>query len=370
MRPIRSIAAALAIGVTAGVAGVAAGPTPGGFTSDNVEWVTYIPFDIGSATGMTIRGDMAFVTSWRAVSVYDITDRRNPQLLNTTPFGFRFENEDVAGNDEILIFSETLPQGTLHIYDITNPQLGVPLTEIATIEGAGDHTSECILNCEYVYGSEGTMTYVGQTAENAVDAKLLDTNWMELMGTGVFSNHDVEVFNDEGYFVTTPISQDFHVVDATDPLNPVVLGRGQHPDPSSWLYHSGDWFRGGQDKFTLMQGEQNAQPQCGEGNGPIVLHEAENKLFDPETNLLFPGVREEAIAVNKRVAAGSESAAADYPYQSTIRDVYAVGNGTYQDGSPAVNGLGCSAHWFQEQPDWKDGGLVAVGYYEHGTRFL
>lgn len=355
-------------GVAASLA-VAAGPTGGGFVSDDVRWLEYLPFDVGSATGMTIKGDLMFVTSWRSVTTYDITDRRSPKLLNTTPFGFRFENEDVAGNDEILIFSETLPQSNLHIYDIRNPQLGVPLEQIATIAGAGDHTSECLLNCEYLFGSEGTITWLGQTVENARNAKKLPENWMDLMG-GQFSNHDVEVFNDNGYFLTTPIGQDFHVVDATDPLKPVVLGRGQHPDPNNWLYHSGRWFRGGQDKFVMMQGEQNFQPQCGEGNGPVVLHETESRLFDQKTGLLLDGVRETAEKVGKRVESGSEDAHLDYPFQSTIKDLYAVANGTMQDGSPAVNALGCSAHWFQEQPDFKDGGMVAVGYYEHGTRFL
>jgi hypothetical protein len=54
----------------------------------------------------------------------------------------------------------------------------------------------------------------------------------------------------------------------------------------------------------------------------------------------------------------------------TLLDTYRVKNGTYADGSPAVNALGCSAHWFQEHETFRNGGLVAVGYYEHGTRFL
>lgn len=378
MRVTRPIAALAAAGIAASMA-VAAGPTPGGITSDNVEWVGYVPFDVGTATGMTIRNDLAFVTSWRSVSIYDITDKRNPVLLNTTPFGFRFENEDVAGNDELLIFSETLPTQTLHVYDISHIEAGMnpaeaalPLEEIATINNAGDHTSECLHNCEYVFGSEGTITYLGQTAENvrAGNWELLDDNWMDLMGEGVFSNHDVEVFNDGGYFVTTPISRDAHVVDARDPLNPVIVGRLQHPDPSGWLYHSGDWFNDGHDKFVLMQGENNFQAQCTEAQGPMVLLETDTFIVDPETNHFYDGVSEEGAKVTERIANGSESAAADYPFQSQIRDIYSVANGNVANGSPPATALGCSAHWFQEQPDFKNGGLVAVGYYEHGTRFL
>jgi len=35
-----------------------------------------------------------------------------------------------------------------------------------------------------------------------------------------------------------------------------------------------------------------------------------------------------------------------------------------------INALGCSAHWFEVQPTWKDGGMLAAGYYEHDTHFL
>lgn len=39
--------------------------------------------------------------------------------------------------------------------------------------------------------------------------------------------------------------------------------------------------------------------------------------------------------------------------------------GIYLDGDPAANALGCSGHWFTERA-----GLVAAGWYEHGTRFI
>ena len=51
-------------------------------------------------------------------------------------------------------------------------------------------------------------------------------------------------------------------------------------------------------------------------------------------------------------------------------DRYRVENGTYVDGAPAINALRCSAHWFETHPAYKDGGLVAIGYYEHGTHLL
>lgn len=54
----------------------------------------------------------------------------------------------------------------------------------------------------------------------------------------------------------------------------------------------------------------------------------------------------------------------------TLIDTYRLANGTVVDGSPPVNAVGCSTHVFDAHPDFHDGGLVAVAYYEHGTRLL
>ncbi len=51
-------------------------------------------------------------------------------------------------------------------------------------------------------------------------------------------------------------------------------------------------------------------------------------------------------------------------------DEFRMQSGTGADGSPPVNGLGCSSHWFNAHDTFNNGGLVAGGFYEHGTRFL
>jgi hypothetical protein len=45
--------------------------------------------------------------------------------------------------------------------------------------------------------------------------------------------------------------------------------------------------------------------------------------------------------------------------------------GTYTDGNPpdGTFHLGCSTHWFEPHPTFRDGGLVALASYENGTRF-
>jgi hypothetical protein len=42
----------------------------------------------------------------------------------------------------------------------------------------------------------------------------------------------------------------------------------------------------------------------------------------------------------------------------------------YADGKPVAGALGCSVHWFQEHPTFRNGGLVAISEYEDGVRFL
>lgn len=311
-----------------GLAPAQGAPSQGGFASDNVEYVGYVPFEVGTATGASIIGKYMYVTSWKAFSIYDISDPTAPERLSTTPFGFKFENENVASNGKILVFSEELPQDVLHIWDVedkTNP------VQIAELPGAGGHTQTCVLKCKYLYGSEGYIVDI----RNPAKPKKMKQNWIEMTGLQGGA-HDVEEFK-KGFIITSPINDAFQIIDVRNPLKPKVIARGPHPDPSAWLFHSGKWPNGGKDKFILMQGEKNFKARCDDKNGPFQTWSTKNWKKSKTMTLV---------------------------------DTFRVTNGTYQDGSPAVNGLGCSAHWFDEHRTFKNGGLVAVGYYEHGTRFL
>ncbi|MGH2808277.1 MAG: hypothetical protein ACRDKT_13490, partial [Actinomycetota bacterium] len=44
--------------------------------------------------------------------------------------------------------------------------------------------------------------------------------------------------------------------------------------------------------------------------------------------------------------------------------------GTYTDGSPPAGAVGCSPLWFDDHPRFRNGGLVASAWAEHGTRIL
>jgi hypothetical protein len=49
-------------------------------------------------------------------------------------------------------------------------------------------------------------------------------------------------------------------------------------------------------------------------------------------------------------------------------DTFAMDTGLFVDGR-MVDSTFC-VHWFEEHPTFRDGGLVAIAWYEHGTRFL
>ncbi len=314
----------------------------GGFSSENVEYEGFLPFEEGggepipgqpqellTSTGANIQGDYLYLTSWKSISIYDISDPLKPKLTAFQPIGFMFENENVATNGEILLFSEELPNDILHVYDVSDKS---EIREIAQVEGAGDHTTTCLEDCEWAYGSDGHITDL-RDPENP---KLMDENWHEKTSLEGGA-HDVDEFK-EGFLITSPISDDFQYLDARDPLDPKVLGTGEHPNPESFLFHSGTWPNEGKDKFVLMQGEKNFQPRCTPNQGPFMTYTA------------------------KKAKGGGTD------FQ--LADRYTVENGIYADGAPAVNALGCSAHWFEQHPTFKNGGLVALGYYEHGTHFL
>jgi hypothetical protein len=310
-------------------------PTAGGLVVGPVEYVTYIPFDNSTSTGVTIQGKYMYLTSWKEISIYDISDPEAPTRTATLPVGFMFENEDVeiTPDANYLFFSESLPGDALHVYDIEDK---TNIQEVTSLEGAGDHTFSCILKCTWGYGSDGTIVDLRDPTNPKLAAeRTSDKNWHAQTGLSG-GGHDVtEVKN--GFIITSPIADPLQYVDVRDPMNPKVLARGEKT-ASSYLFHSGEWPNGGTDRWLLMQGEDNFNPRCNpEANGPFMV-------FDTQG------------------------------WQQTgtfkISDHYAVQNGTYTDGNPPANGLGCSAHWFESHPTFDNGGIVTMGYYEHGTRFF
>ncbi len=325
MRRLLSLLAAAALATT--LAPASAGPSAGGVSSDNVEHVQFVPFEVGTATGARVVGKYLYVTSWKSFSIYDISDPAAPVRLSTTPFGFKFENEDVATNGEIMIFSEELPRASVHVWDVedkSNP------TELAVLAGAGQHTMSCLLDCKWLYGSDGNIVDLRDPAA----PKLMKEKWGE--GMPVNGGHDV---NEVAPGIVLTSSDPMLLLDArTDPRHPKLLAVAE---PMQEFIHSNAWPNMGKDKFALASGE----------------------TWTPGTD-----------ARCKDKAAGLSTWDGSKWKQTktiTMVDVWRPKNGTVSDGNPVVNApFGCSSHWFQEHPDFRNGGLIAAGFYNHGTRFL
>lgn len=353
MRRVLFAAAALAVGL--GVTAVAAPPVPvspvvpavpGAVqTSPNVKHIGTIPID-GAGVSMRLvkvgSQQRAFVSGAAGLSIYDATNPKAPLLLGHLPF-YNWENEDIAvsADGKTAFLTEFDGLLYLHVVDVSDPS--VPVI-VGTLSPGGAHTVECADKpCNYLFGSEG-QTY---DVRDRAHPKELNVGWGQQTGAG--SGHNVHQ-DSSGVFIsdTDPLV----VFTAKDPLNPKVLTRGGITKDTQYQHNNirtradryvprkrgeslGGPIRNGE--LLLGEGETNFEPQCSGSNGAFstwTMAGFDHKVPMRQLDTLRP-------VTNKALTA-----------------------------DPAVNGLGCSGHWFT-QKDAKNGQiLVAAAWYEHGTRIL
>jgi hypothetical protein len=342
-----------AVAVLAAAAPAAAEPPapalPDAVMSPNVEYLGSIKQDIGLTTGTKIIGDRMFVTSGKNISIYDIADPASPQGLGTLKANVAWENEEVPTNGKVLavasdFYSVGVPEcvaamavdGCVQFFDVRDP---ANIKQVGTIPVA-NHTAECVLDCQYFYGRAGTI----------IDARgILDGtppkvvgNWIsELRAQGVneSSCHHIREIR-PGILLTAcrPFAAiSVNAKDGGSPEHPKVLYTGA----AAKFVHSARWPREGKDNFVLIGGEQNFTGRCERNNSEFSVYSAENVLHHRSTQ-----------------------------FEGPLAQVVPAGNGVYADGKPVAGALGCSVHWFQEHPTFKNGGLVAISEYEDGVRFL
>jgi LVIVD repeat len=335
-----SILAAIAMLAGALMPGTAAdaGPGPGGVTSDNVEFVRHLPIAQDGVGGRVV-GDYFYANDQNKVMIFDLADPLNPTMVGFVPMPqeWLFSREDLDGNASVIVVPNqvtasadgTPRAGTnaLYIIDVedkTNPQI------IGTLPGAGSHTSSCILDCKYVYNSNGQIIDIRKPSE----PKLLKTKWGD--GKPAQSAHDVEEIR-PGIILTS--SNPLMLLDARkDPAKPEMLAVSP-PIEKVGVMHSTRWGSGGKDDFFVAGSEQNFVARCGaDTNGHMMTIDASNW---EKTHTLGPVI--------------------DRHYET---------NGTYVDGKPAVNQGGCSSHWLELHPRFDNGGLVAHSRFEHGVRIM
>ncbi|MFN2545635.1 MAG: LVIVD repeat-containing protein [Actinomycetota bacterium] len=343
MKKLRILATVVSLSLTVAVMspGIGrAGPdAPAqGVASSWVEHVRFVPFEVYGATGAKLVGHYFYITSWRSISIYDASNPEDPQLVSITPVPSQYENEDVATNGKILVYSQTgnVPivgpgQNFLHIYDVTDKTKPV---EVASVSGLAQHTMTCVADCTYLYGSSGNIIDLHDPTKPA-----LVGNWATL--AGVSAGHDVRedapgiVVVSSGSGANCPGA----ILDTTDPAHPkklACMGAGQK---TSEYMHSTSWANQATDRFMLVGTETNLTGRCGAngtGNGSTYVYDMTG----------WQG--------------GTYSRA----------DRWQTRNGYMLDGNTPADGAGCSAHWLEASPSFHNGGIFAQAYYDHGTRFF
>jgi hypothetical protein len=341
-------------------------PAPGGdyIASANVSLLKSIK-PAGDGVGARVVGHYLYVTSTKDLEIYDISTPEDPQMVGSLNLHVEFENEEVPTNGKVLGISGQTPtvtgsgnicpstypllsnSGCLVLYDVRDP--AAP-KEVSTVLDAGDHTSTCVLDCTFFYGSAGSITDA-QGVLDGVQAKKIG-NWYDSSTIPDFNGP-----NDGGKFVRdchnlTEIKpgilmaacQPFLILsvrpeDGGTILQPKLLATGSNEDGR--FIHGNHWPRAGEDQIALVGGEHNFQPNCSPPDteiGAFMTFDASHANLDGK----FDGPLDE--------------------WRPT--------NGAYLDSNPPTQILGCSAHWFDEHPTFKNGGLVAVAAYENGTRFF
>ena len=335
MRRAFSIVAALGLMAAALAAPAAGGPTTGGLATDNVEHVKHIPLSQNGVGGRLI-GKFFYMNDQNKVMVYDVSDPLDPQMVGFVPMPqeWQFSREDLDGNGKILVVPNTASgqndgnvqtesaANAVYIIDVedkTNP------TIISKVPGAAQHTFSCVLDCTFAYGSSGNIIDL----RNPAKPKLLKETWGEGTPAGN-SGHDVEEVA-PGLVMTA--TQPMMLLDARkDPANPKLLAVADRIED---YMHQARWPNTMKDRFLLAASETTMNGRCNERSGSFQTWDARS-WKDGRFKLI---------------------------------DKFTPVNGLVVDGNPVAQ-RNCTAHWIEEHPDFKNGGYVAAGFYDHGTRFF
>ena len=280
-------------------------------------------FAIGPSSGGRLLGDFFYITTGNTVYIFDVKDAENPVEVGSVavpdpdPAAQRAPEEDPDTNGKILLATYN---GRLIVFDVSDKTAPKVLSTLADIE---QHTISCVLDCTWAYGSEGDIIDL----RDPKNPKLAG-NWLEFAGSG--NTHDVtEVAPGIVATSTEPIT----LLDARE--NPAAPKKIAEATPPGFV-HAILWPHQMQDRILLVGGE-SLGPTC-EGNKDATF-----QTWDTA------GWRE----------SGTFKLVDEYTMVSGVPPV----TGT-------MPGVTFCTHWFEPNTTYRDGGLVGIGWYENGTRFL
>jgi len=342
----------LAMLLAAAATGASAGPGPGYFASDNVEWISVNPVHTGSSGGRLHEGYF-YVTDPRGVYIYNVANPASPVLTGSLPAAqigtqTALSQEDPDTNGKILLIDALNPAAAgngyrLLVVDVSDKSAPEVIGSLATT----DHTWTCVADCTYAYGRTGGIIDLTDPTSPKQAA-----NWKSTVPGSGYTHDFTEVAS--GRLMSA--GQPSFYLDTTTPASPQKLTTIKSSFPSLG-YHSAMWPREGQDKFLIMgteiapTGATNLAGSDCQGDGEIATYDTSAVLAE-----------ELDEAENPDGVWGP----ADF---AKVDSWEISGSGTYSDGRAPFHTLYCS-HWFDTHPDWNDGGLIAMGHYDFGTRFL
>jgi hypothetical protein len=293
-------------------------PGPGYFATDNLELVTTIPLNTDSA-GARIVGKTLYITDDRGLTTYDISQPTAPARLGFLPVPQEpyVPEEDVDTNGKTLLIG-TLQ--SLHVIDVRDPKNP---KEVGALAGADAHTVSCVLDCQYAWLNTGRIVDLRNP-----EGPVVVGDWTK--GAPVKSSHDVTEVS-PGIVMTS--SNPMVLFDARrSPSKPKILATASPGDKR--FMHGNLWPRATKDRWLLAGGETSGTCE-GETDGAFMV-------FD---------------------TAGWQKSK-----KMRMVDDYTVTTGLPNEGKNVVDQF--CAHWFSTHPTYRDGGVVAMGWYEHGTRLL
>lgn len=346
----------LALVASASAAPRLAGERP--LASSNVEPLATLP--VPNPIGARFRDGFMYVTTTEGLTVYDVTKPELPVPVGALPLP-HFENEDVDLGGDILLVSNDPSEGVgvLYVIDISNPRMpklksampnGFIETGVPGIFGLPEpqepgigHTASCIQRCRFAY--------LAGTARGIQIVDLRDPANPKKAGqfvpaiTGI-ATHDVQV--DRKGLAWIAGADGTAAYDVSNPLKPRMVMR---TDES--IKNSGQLGFPGPDPVFGIGGE---------GETPIDLIHHNSLHYSKR----LVAITEEDYNRPTCKGAGSFQTWGIVGKRLALLDMFTteLDNLVQGKGWAPVTGL-CSAHYFDERS-----GLVAVGWYEEGTRFL
>lgn len=315
----------------------------GGFSSSNVEWVSINPSHAGTSGGKLV-GKYYYLTDPRGLFIYDTSKPESPQLVGELlapqiGTGAALAQEDPDTNGKILLLNAYSQGGSptgLLVIDVSDQTAPEVVGSIAL----SDHTWTCFLDCKYAIGRTGYVLDLRKPSEPKEIG-----NWKDHVNAPSYM-HD---FEEVAPGLLIGAGQPSFYLDMRNPTKPKELSAFS-PQFHTLGYHSAIWPRNAKDSLLLM-GAEVAPPGGTSNAGSDCAQEDVHALatFDARA------------AVKRGPRPGTVF--------RKLSDWRVAGRGAYADGNAPGHTLYCG-HWFDPHPDWRNGGIVAIGHYDWGTRFV